>query len=108
MNDDIYEVSRDEYAGFIGGLNKKECEVEQVFNENETILKIKSKLRDIPLCTRIIPQNDVEKYYIYNMPSKEESVPNKPVLQIKLETREEVQAFFDALSKLQREEHKND
>ena len=103
MDNSIYEVTRDEYAGFIGGLNKQMCEVEQYFEENMTIMKIKSKLRGTHLCTRIIPEDDIEHYYVFNMPTKEESVPNKPVLKVKLETKEEVQEFFDALSKLQQE-----
>jgi hypothetical protein len=35
------------------------------------------------------------------MPLKEESIPNKPVLKVTLDTKEDVQTFFDALNKLQ-------
>lgn len=107
MSNDIYEVTRDEYAGFISGLNKQMCEVEQCYEEHMTIMKIKSKLRGTHLCTRIIPDDDIEHYYIFNMPLKEESIPNKPVMKVTLETKEEVQHFFDALAKLQQEK-KND
>ena len=41
------------------------------------------------------------------MPADDERVEPKPVVQVKLETKEEVQAFFDALAKLQGE-HKNE
>ena len=107
MDNSIYEVSRDEYAGFISGLNKQKCEVEQFYEEDMTIMKIKSKLRDVHLCTRIIPKDGEEHYYIFNMPIAEESVPNKPVLKITLDTKEDVQAFFDALNKIKQEAHKN-
>lgn len=101
MDNSIYEVSRDEYAGFISGLKKDVCDVEQYYESNMTIIKIKSKLRDVHLCTRIIPEDDIEHYYIFNMPTAEESVPSKPVMKVTLETKEEVQAFFDALNKIQ-------
>ena len=104
MDNDVFEVTRDEYAGFIGGLNKQMCEVEQYYENNMTIMKIKSKLRDTHFCTRIIPDDDVEHYYIFNMPLKEESIPNKPVLKVTLDTKEEVQSFINALSKIQRGE----
>ena len=108
MDNSIYEVTRDEYAGFISGLNKQKCDVEQCYEKDMTVMKIKSKATGTHFCTRIIPEEGEEHYYIFNMPSAEESVPNKPVMKISLETKEEVQAFFDALNKLQQEAHKND
>jgi len=42
------------------------------------------------------------------MPLDEERVKPKPVMQIKLDTKEQVQTFFDALNKLQQEAHKDD
>ena len=103
MDNSIYEVERDDYAGFISGLKKDACEVEQYYENNMTIMKIKSKLRGVHLCTRIIPDDDVEHYYIFNMPLKEESIPNKPIMKVNLETREEVQHFLNALGQLQKE-----
>ena len=107
MDNSIYEVTRDEYAGFIGGLKKDACDVEQIYDEHMTIMKIKSKARGVHFCTRIIPDDDVEHYYIFNMPLAEESVPNKPVLKITLDNKEEVQAFFNVLNKLQSEVKEN-
>ena len=103
MDNSIYEVTRDEYAGFIGQLNKQKCEMEHYLQDNVTFIKIKSKTTGTHLCTRVIPENDEEHYYVFNMPLPEERIPPKPVRQIKLETKEEVQAFFDALSKIQKE-----
>ena len=101
MNNSIFEVSRDEYAGFIGQLNKSMMDVEQYYQDQITIMKIKSKNTGIHLCTRFIPDNGEEHYYIFHMPADDERVKPKPVMKIKLETKEEVQTFFDALSKLQ-------
>ena len=102
MSNDIYEVSRDEYAGFIGQLNKQMCDIEQYFEDEMTIIKIKSKATGTHFCTRIIPENDVEHYFVFNMPADNERVAPKPVMKVTLETKEEVQTFFDALNKLQK------
>ena len=108
MNNDVYEVERDEYAGFVSGLKKEVCEVEEGLEKGMKYIKIRSKLRDVHLCTRFIFDDGTERYYIFNMPTAEESVPVKPVLKITLDTREAVQEFFDALSKVQKGEVVND
>ena len=97
MDNEIYQVERNEYAGFIGQLNKSKCDVEQSYEENATIIKIKSQATGTLLCTRIIPENGEEQYYVYNMPADDERVAPKPVQVFHLETKEEVQAFFDIL-----------
>lgn len=107
MDNSIYEVTRDEYVGFIGQLNKQMMDVEQFYEEDLTIMKIRSKNTGIHLCTRMISADGNEYYYVFNMPADDERVEPKPVMQVKLETKEEVQAFFDALVKLQGE-HKNE
>ena len=101
MDNDIYEVTRDEYAGFIGQLNKEMMDVEQFYQEDITFIKIKSKNTGIHLCTRIIPDEGEEHYYVFNMPADDERVAPKPIMKIQLDTKEEVQAFFDALNKIQ-------
>lgn len=101
MNNDIYEVTRDEYVGFLNQLNKNKCNVEQLYQENATILKIFSKQTGAHLTTRIIPENEPEQYYIFNMPTSDERIAPRPIQKITLETKEEVQAFFDILNKLQ-------
>ncbi len=105
MSNDIYEVTRDEYAGFIGQLNKQMMDVEQSYQEDMTIFKIKSKNTGIHLCTRIIPEEGEEHYFIFNMPADDERVAPKPVLKIMLDNKEDVQTFFNALNKLQQEKH---
>ena len=107
MDNSIYEVERDEYAGFIGQLNKQMMDVEQYYENDLTIMKIRSKNTGVHLCTRII-SDEGEHYYIFNMPVDDERVAPKPVLKVTLDTKEEVQAFFNALNKLQSEAHKDD
>ena len=105
MSNDIYEVTRDEYAGFIGQLNKQMMDVEQSYQEDMTIVKIISKNTGIHLCTRVIPEEGEEHYFIFNMPADDERVAPKPVLKITLDNKEDVQTFFNALNKLQQEKH---
>lgn len=105
MSNDIYEVTRDEYAGFIGQLNKQMMDVEQSYQEDMTIFKIKSKNTGIHLCTRVIPEEGEEHYFVFNMPADDERVAPKPVLKIMLDNKEDVQTFFNALNKLQQEKH---
>ena len=108
MDNSIYEVERDDYVGFLGQLNKEKCDVEQFYENDLTIMKIKSKATGTHLCTRIIPESGDEHYYVFNMPADDERIEPKPVMKITLNTKEEVQHFFDALNKMQLEAHKND
>ena len=107
MDNSIYEVERDEYVGFIGQLNKQMCDVEQFYEEDMTIMKIKSKATGTHFCTRIISEDGEEHYFIFNMPADDERVAPKPIMKVTLDTREDVQAFFDALNKLQLEAKNN-
>lgn len=107
MDNSIYEVERDEYVGFIGQLNKEKCDIEKFYEEDMTILKIKSKATGTHLCTRIIPEDGEEHYYVFNMPNDDERVTPKPIIKVSLDTKEEVQAFFDAINKIQLEAKKN-
>lgn len=105
MNNSIFEVSRDEYAGVVAQINPDFAEVEKYYESECTIIKIVSK-KGIHFTTRIIPDEGEEGYYVFNLPSAEESLPPKAIRKITLETQEEVQAFFDALNKLQQENKK--
>ena len=106
MDNSIYEVDRDDYIGFLGQLNKTMMDVEQFYEQDCSIIKIKSKKTGTHLCTNIIPSDENEHYYIFNMPLDEERVEPKPVLKITLNNKDEVQAFFNALNQLQQEKEK--
>ena len=103
MDNSIYEVERDDYVGFIGQLNKEMMDVEQFYDEKCATIEIYSKATNTHLCTRTINEDGEEHYYVFNMPADNERIAPKPVRKITLETKEEVQAFFDVLSKLQQE-----
>lgn len=107
MDNSIYEVGRDEYVGFLGQINKQMMDVEQYYENDLTIIKIVSKNTGVHLCTRIIPQEGEERYYIFNMPADDERIAPKPVVQIKLDSKEDVQTFFNILNKLQLEAKKD-
>lgn len=104
----IYEVERDDYVGFIGQLNKQMMDVEQFYEEDMSIMKIKSKATGKHLCTRIISNDGDEHYYVFNMPEDNERIAPRPVMKVTLETKEQVQDFFNALNKLQLEAKKHD
>ena len=101
MNENIYEVDRDDYAGVIRQINPKTSEVETFHEKYGTVIKIKNK-EGLHFTTRIIPEDGEEKYYVFNLPRGNDALPPKPVRKIVLETKEEVQHFFEALGQLQR------
>ena len=103
IDNSIFEVSRNEYAGFIAQLKQDMCDTEVTTTDEYSSVKILSKNTGTHLCTRIIPTNaeQAETYYVFNIPSAEESKSPRPVRTITLETQEEVQAFFDILNKCQ-------
>lgn len=101
-----FEVDRDWYVSFIGQLNKSMMDVEQSYFEDISVLKVRSKKTGKLLCTRMITNNNNEFYYIFEMPDDDERVEPKPVLKITLDDRNDVQAFFDILNKIQKEAKK--
>ena len=46
-----------------------------------------------------------EKYYIFEMPDDDERCAPRATVQVQLDTKEEVQAFFDFLAKQNKEEN---
>lgn len=108
MDNSIYEVDRDDYVGFLGQLNKEMMDLENYDYPDGYIVKIKSKKTGKHLTTRIIDnEHNEEKYYVFNMPDDDERIEPKGIMKITLNTKEEVQALFDAINKLQLEAHKD-
>ena len=112
MDNNIYEVTRDDYKGFVSQI-KPECRDVRIEEIGDTHIaaKIYSKKTGKCLCSRVAYSADYgdpdpEKYYIFEMPDDDERCAPIPVQRITLTSKEEVQAFFDAVKKLQ-EEHKN-
>ena len=104
MNNDIYEVTRDDYVGFLWQIKKEAMKVEEENSNDFHFIKTYSVNTGNYLCMRMIPSEDnkidIEHYYIFNMPEDSERQPPKPVRKIVLETKEEVQEFFNILSKI--------
>ena len=113
MDSSIYEVTRDDYKGFVSQI-KPECRDVRIEEIGDTHIaaKIYSKKTGKCLCSRVAYSADYgdpdpEKYYLFEMPDNDERCAPIPVQRITLTSKEEVQAFFDAIKKLQ-EEQKND
>ena len=108
MDNSIYEVERDDYKAFLGQLNFSMMDHEEYTLDGCEIVKIISKKTGKHLSTRISDNKEQkEHYFIFSYPDDDERVEPTPVLKINLNTREEVQDFFNALSQLQKEK-KND
>ena len=106
MNKDIYEVERQDYQAFVERLIPDKSDIEVFHDKDISITKIISKKTGKVWCERI--QNDEEetqKFYIFEYPDSDEWGAPIPKRRIVLETKEEVQSFFDALSALRREKN---
>lgn len=104
MEDNIYEVSRDEYVGFVSQINPRAKTIRQETTESSTIIKTYSATNKKLLCAReIYKESEEEHYYVFEMPPEEDRIAAKPVQKIVLESKEQVQAFFNALSQLTKE-----
>ena len=108
MDNSIYEVERDDYVGFLRQLNKEKTDMEVHEYPGGHIIKLRSQKTGKHLTSRIIDdEKNEEHYFIFEMPDDDERIEPKGVMKITLDTKEEVQAFFDALNKLQMEAKKN-
>ena len=110
-NNAIYEVEAQDYKNFIEQIKPEYKIIKEVkLDWKTTQIQVRSKITNHLLAARTYDsrhgnkQRDPERYYIYETPLAEESLPPTPKYKLNLETREEVQAFFTALSKM-REEH---
>lgn len=107
MDNNIYQVSRDEYVDFVNSIKPTARRTEVTKENGYTYIKIYSSTNKVHFTTRIIPPEDIEEletYYIFNLPHPEETQEPRPRIKIHLDTREEVQAFVNLLSKLQKGE----
>lgn len=101
----IYEVTRNEYKGFVEQIKPEYRRIEiKEIDERHTAAKIFSVNTGKCLCSRVTYSADYgdpepEKYYVFEMPENYERQAPIPKQQLVLETKEEVQAFFDFLAK---------
>lgn len=109
MDNSIYEVDREEYKTFLGQLNIEKMHKEESWLEQIHTVKVVSNKTNRHLCSRISDAElEEEHYFIFNYPDDDERIQPKPVCKITLNDKEQVQDFFNALSKLQKEAQKND
>lgn len=108
MDKEIFEVTRMDYKSFLRSV-KPEYRVfkKEAVSDRREAMNMYSGINNVLLGGReydIIDDDNrmSEKYYIYNLPCAEESVPPQPVVQVVLETKEEVQQFLDYYQKLKR------
>lgn len=108
MNDDIYEVNRIEYSSLVETIKPESRDIMQYIKDDYKYVDIYSKNTHNKLTSRVTYIGDMqslsgEKYYIYNLPLPEERNPDIPKYKLELQTREEVQAFLDAIAQMNKE-----
>lgn len=105
MNDDIYEVDREDYLGFLQTLKPNCCnETQEKIDDWHYQIIETSKLTGAVLCKKKVTldlQKEYvtdERYYIITLPEAEESQKPTGKLHIELKTAEELKAFFKIIS----------
>lgn len=102
MNEEIFEVNRKDYQSFVERIIPGKGRVE----EQDGFIKLYSKATGKCLCGRKRTEKE-EKYYIFEYPESDEWGPPIPKVRFTLETKEEVQALFDALTELRKQNESN-
>lgn len=103
MNKEIYQVERDEYVGLVREMKTSCFDMEKEYSDDGTHIKLVSKRTGQTMTERIIDEEQNETYYIYVLPENDERTAPKKIRRYCLESKEEVQTFFDILNKLQQE-----
>lgn len=111
MFEDIYEVTHNDYRGFVRQLNSLRVNKVPIKNADNITIgeEFHSNKNDILLCAMV--QEDEEqpiKYYIINMPDDDERVAAKPVRHVILREPEEVKLFLDFISSQLKRDDKDD
>lgn len=106
MNESIFEVTREDYKAFVERLIPGMGEVKEEELDRWTMAtKIYSKRTGKCWCSRVCKKEEKEKYFIFEYPDDDEWGPPVPKMKITLETKEEVQALFDALAELRKQQN---
>lgn len=110
MNESIFLVEREDYKALVERLKVEKIRTEKIEEREYTIIKVFGIDSDECICSRKTYRegaNKPEEYYIFKLPEPDEWGDAIPKRKIILETKEEVQAFFDVLSKLRKEHEQN-
>lgn len=110
-NDDLYAVTRNEYATMVKSL-KPECRVvKEVHGVDASVtIELWTKKNNIRICGRRYYPDTIEAketYYIWDIPHPSEMVEPKINRKIILETPQQVQQVFDYINAKNREEKQN-
>ena len=108
MDENIYEVEKDEYKGFLAQIDPKKYSAKQEKNDGVYWIKIYSTTTNRMLCAREIYHTDErdgeEHYYVFEMPPDEDRIKPRPVMKITLDDPDEVQEFFNIIAKAIKEQ----
>ena len=115
MDRNIYEVTRNDYKGFVKTIKPEARDVRTDYiDDYHLATNIYSKKTNKILCGRVTDmrtdedvERDAERYYIYNSPEPDESLPAIPTRKVVLETKEQVQALFDWMKRVREGEEEN-
>lgn len=99
MDNEIFEVSYEEYMGFLNQIKKDAYFTTLTEYEELKVLEVYSKKTNKLLARQTVNPDEEKKFYVIEMPDDDERKEAPHVRQIRLETEEEVKQFFEALMK---------
>lgn len=104
INEEIYEVSRTDYLNALKTIKKEVRDIKVIKDGDFIYNEVYSKTTGELLVSRktYIGQDFKisETYYLWSLPIAEDSVPPQPTFNLVLETKEEVQAFLQAMQEV--------
>lgn len=105
MDENIYEVEKDEYKGFLSQIDPKKYSAKQEKNDGVYWIKIYSTTTGKLLCAReLYSETYEEHYYVFEMPPVEDRIKPKPVMKITLDDPKEIQEFYKIIAQAVKEQ----
>lgn len=112
MENEIFEVERSEFKGFIDQIKPEMIVQTKTFEEEYSITSFYSRNTNKCLAKIYVPNPETENlkihFYVFEMPEDNERRAAKPVQCFTIETMEELQAFFEILNKLKKDKNENE
>ena len=106
QNKEIFEVIKTDFRAFAERLKPECCHTETIQPEEDFLqMYTYSNRTGTLLCGREKKLDSPEKYYIFNYPEEDEWGPAIPKMKVTLETKEEVQALFEAIAKMKEQQN---
>ena len=104
IDNSIFEVTQDEYIGFIEQINPKMIEHTNNIGDTSTRTEVYSIKTKKKLCATLLNNDGTTIYYVYEMPDNDERIAPKPHLKVEL-TDEENHEFFKLLTEAMKEKN---